>query len=979
MLSSCRWWVPDAVTANLHNEPTCSLHTERRSPLPSCSSTVLHVLTFAMAPPARLRQANTHRRDRTKDYDNRWGEGDYESSEDEDEEEEEEESAAEEPADESEQPRKRVRLEDGSASPVPTRAKSPSIPKPQRVEPQPGPSIDEVRLQSRYQYLEKREAERVELLRQQVADEEEEERSNPHLTKRELAEFQRNREILQLTEQRLAIKVDEDGFMLGDKKQSKEDLLKKRTKDNDFRTDNQLWEEEQAQRANATAGFSRDAQKVNVDDYEFVFDETQGLDFKGLDAATKRMMMMTDEQKRTKEMIDRLEAQAKSIEETRKSLPIFKFRQELLDAVREYQSLVLIGETGSGKTTQMAQYLLEEGMNNGLMIACTQPRRVAAMSVAARVAEERGGRLGQEVGYSIRFEDKTSEGKTKLKFMTDGLLLRELLADPLLTKYSIIILDEAHERTISTDILMGILKDAMLAREDLKIIISSATLDAKKFGNYFGAPIFFVEGRTFPVEVLHTSNPEADYLAAAVTTVFQIHTSQPLPGDILVFLTGQDDIELAEQNINETAKKLGNRIPELIVAPIYAALPTELQAKIFDDTPPKARKVIIATNIAETSITVPGVKYVIDSGLAKENLYNPASGVESLQVVPISRASAEQRSGRAGRVGPGTCLRLYTKYSYYNELESANTPDILRSNLTQTVLLMMSLNIPNIIDFDWLDSPSPDSLMKSLETLYQLGAISSDGRISKLGRQIVEFPTAVELAAALVASKKYECTQEVVKIVAMLGESANLFYRPKDQKVHADSARARFTSHEGGDHLTLLNVYNGWVDADHMKNWASENFVQYRSLQRARLVKEQLEQLCERLDIPLTSAGASNHVPILKSLLSGYFANTGVLTRDGQHYRTLKSKLTVRVHPSSVLSVDGAKPRVVMFHEVVQTSADWMRQCAPVESAWIGEVAPHFYKSGDVGSQVAAKERKMPKGVGMASGANGASRGVRAA
>jgi pre-mRNA-splicing factor ATP-dependent RNA helicase DHX16 len=528
---------------------------------------------------------------------------------------------------------------------------------------------------------------------------------------------------------------------------------------------------------------------------------------------------------------------------------------------------------------------------------------------------------------------------------------------------------------------MGILKDAMLAREDLKVIISSATLDAKKFSDYFDAPIFYVEGRTFPVEVLHCSTPEADYLAAATTTVFQIHTSQPLPGDILVFLTGQEDIDLAEQNITETARKLGNRIPELVVAPIYAALPTELQAKIFEPTPPGARKVIIATNIAETSITVPGVRYVIDSGLAKENVYNPTTGVESLQVVPISRANAEQRAGRAGRVGPGTCLRLYTKYSYYNELESSITPDILRSNLTQTVLLMMSLNIPNIIDFDWLDSPSPDSLIKSLETLYQLGAISSAGVITKLGRQIVEFPTDVELAAALIASKKYECTQEVLTIVAMLGESANLFYRPKDQKVHADSARARFTSQEGGDHLTLLNVYEQWAYAEYSKHFAQENFVQYRSLQRARLVKEQLEQLCERVDIPLTSGGTTNHVPILKSILAGYFAHTAVLTRDGHHYRTLKSNLTVRIHPSSVLAVDGMKPKVIMFHEVVQTSADWMRQCAPIESAWVGEVAPHFYKSGEVEKHVGNKERKMPKGKGMAAGSNGvraAPRGVKA-
>jgi pre-mRNA-splicing factor ATP-dependent RNA helicase DHX16 len=796
-------------------------------------------------------------------------------------------------------------------------------------------------------------------LRQQVADEEEEERTNPNLTASELRQFRQNREILRLAEARLNVDEYRDGFYMQEAGQSNEDVLNKRHKDREWVTDVQLWEEEQTARAKATSGLRGSDQRVSEADYEYVFDESQKLNFL---EDTSMKQLLTKQQRMFEEQLKAAEAKAASIEETRKSLPIYQYRDDLLNAIETYQCIIVIGETGSGKTTQMPQYILEKGINNDLMVACTQPRRVAAMSVAARVSEERGKRLGTEVGYSIRFEDKTSP-QTKLKFMTDGLLLRELLTDPLLSNYSTIILDEAHERTISTDILMGILKDTMLARPDLKIIISSATLEADKFAKYFrDAPIFYVKGRTYPVEVLHTSNPEADYLAAAVTTVFQIHTSQPLPGDILVFLTGQEDIELAEQNITETTRKLGNRIKELIVTPIYAALPTELQSRIFEPTPPNARKVIIATNIAETSITVPGVRYVIDSGLAKENRYNPTSGIESLQVVPISRASAEQRAGRAGRVGPGTCLRLYTKYSYYNELEASQTPDILRSNLTQTVLLMMSLNIPNIIDFDWLDSPSPNSLIKSIETLYQIGAVNSEGLISRLGRQIVEFPTQVELAAALIASAKQSCVTEVLTIVAMLGESANIFFRPKDQKVHADSARARFTSKEGGDHFTLLNVYNAWVDAEYSPMWCRDNFVQYRSLQRARLVREQLEQLCDRVDIPHdSSAGSTNTIPVLKALLAGYFAHTAVLSRDGMNYRSLKSNLTVRIHPSSVLAVDGMKPKVVMFHEVVQTSADWMRQVAPIESSWLSEVAPHFWKSGDVEKMAGGKDRKLPK------------------
>lgn len=938
-------------------------------------------------PPTKHRSDHIVRRKRGGDFEERWGD------QSEEEEEEHQQSEAE-PEPEPDAPRKRVKLQDGSASPAPvasldhgrsaTPSRSPSPyqrPKEKAASPKNTAALrepedtDSRRLKSRQDYLQKREAEKLILLRQQVEDEAEEERTNPHLTKEELREFAFHRETLRIAEARLAVDDHREGFHFHDYGQSKKDTLYQRQKEREHVTDVQLWEEEQTARAKATAGLRETTQRVSEHQYEFVFDEAQKLDFDG----EFKQRLLTKEQRVLEEKIDAAEAKAKSIEETRKSLPIYQFREHLLRAIETYQCLIVIGETGSGKTTQMPQYILESGLNKDLMIACTQPRRVAAMSVAARVAEERGSRLGTEVGYSIRFEEKTSP-KTKLKFMTDGLLLRELLTDPLLSNYSVIILDEAHERTISTDILMGILKDTMFARPELKIIISSATLEADKFSNYFGkAPIFYVKGRTFPVDILHAKDPEADYLAAAVTTVFQIHTSQPLPGDILVFLTGQDDIDLAEQNITETARKLGNRIPELIVAPIYAALPTELQAKIFEPTPPNARKVIIATNIAETSITVPGVRYVIDSGLAKENLYNPTTGIESLQVVPISRASAEQRAGRAGRVGPGTCCRLYTKYAYMSELDASQTPDILRSNLTQTVLLMMSLNIPSIIEFDWLDAPAPDSLIKSIETLYNIGAVNSTGAISRLGRQIVEFPTQVELAAALIASAKYGCVSEVLTIVAMLGESASIFFRPKDQKTHADAARTRFTSKEGGDHFTLLNVYNAWVENEYSNIWCRDNFVQYRSLQRARLVREQLELLCDRVDIPRDSIDhnisdqTSRHSVVLKAILAGYFANTAVLSRDGLNYRTTKSNLSVRIHPSSVLAVDGMKPKVVVYHEIVQTSADWMRQVAPIEGRWLMEVAPHFYKSGDVAKVLGEKDKRaVPKGKGLAPNMNGA-------
>ena len=319
------------------------------------------------------------------------------------------------------------------------------------------------------------------------------------------------------------------------------------------------------------------------------------------------------------------------------------------------QILVVIGETGSGKTTQMTQYMAEAGFTSRGIIGCTQPRRVAAMSVAKRVAEEFGCRLGQEVGYSIRFEDCTSP-ETVIKYMTDGMLLRECLVDTELTRYSMIMLDEAHERTIHTDVLFGLLKGLLKRRKDLKLICTSATLDAEKYSTYFlECPIFTIPGRTFPVEILYTKAPETDYLDAALITVMQIHLSEP-PGDVLLFLTGQEEIDTACQILYERMKSLGPNLPELIILPVYSALPSEMQTRIFEPAPPGARKVVVATNIAEASLTIDGIYYVVDPGFVKQKAYNAKVGMDSLVVVPISQASARQRARprRAHRPGKAT-------------------------------------------------------------------------------------------------------------------------------------------------------------------------------------------------------------------------------------------------------------------------------------------------------------------------------------
>lgn len=835
-------------------------------------------------------------------------------------------------------------------------------------------AMPDLRERSRQEYLKKREAERLALLRKQVVEETAELRSNPDLTRREKDEFAKNREVLRIAEERLRIDDHRDGYIMPEDyitekgkidRKKKEEALYKRYVDKDehgqerYVTEQEEWEREQSAKAKAQISQS---ERVDEGEYDYVFDDAQKINFvmdTRLDSDAKPL---TKEQRALQEQLKAAEAKASSIEGTRKSLPIYTFRDDLLKAIEEYQVLIIVGETGSGKTTQIPQYLHEAGYTkDGLKVGCTQPRRVAAMSVAARVAEEMGVKVGNEVGYSIRFEDATSD-KTILKYMTDGMLLREFLTEPDLGAYSALMIDEAHERTLHTDILFGLVKDIARFRPELKLLISSATMDAQKFAKYFDdAPIFNIPGRRYPVDIHYTPQPEANYLAAAVTTIFQIHITQPR-GDILVFLTGQEEIEAAELNLQETARKLGSKVPEMVICPIYANLPSELQSKIFEPTPPKARKVVLATNIAETSLTIDGIVYVIDPGFVKENVYNARTGMESLVVTPCSRASANQRSGRAGRVAPGKCFRLYTKFAFYNELDDSTMPEIQRTNLNSVVLLLKSLGINNLMEFDFMDAPPAETLIRALENLYALGALNDKGALTKLGRQMAEFPTDPMLARAILAADKHGCVEEVLSIIAMLGESASLFYRPKDKKMLADSARARFTVKEGGDHFSLLNIWNQWVDSDFSYVWARENFLQQRSLTRARDVRDQLAKLCDRVEVTITSVGAQDLVPVQKSLTAGFFPNAARLQKGGDSYRTVKNSMTTYLHPSSTLFQ--VNPKWIIFYELVLTSREYMRGNLPIQAEWLAEAAPHYHKKKDL--EALGTDRKMPKGQGAA-------------
>ncbi|KAI3403583.2 PRP22 [Candida oxycetoniae] len=646
----------------------------------------------------------------------------------------------------------------------------------------------------------------------------------------------------------------------------------------------------------------------------------------------------------------------KLIEQQRKSLPIYGMREELVEHIKNNQFLVIVGETGSGKTTQIVQYIYEEGLNkvNGefKMIGCTQPRRVAATSVAKRVAEEVNCNLGDLVGYSVRFDDCTSY-RTKIKYLTDGMLEREALSDLEMSKYAVIMLDEAHERTIATDVLFALLKQAALKNPNFKVLVTSATLDSEKFSRYFNnCPILKIPGRTFPVEILYTREPETDYLAAALDSVMQIHVSEPA-GDILVFLTGQEEIDTSCEILADRVRDLGSSASlKMIILPVYAALPSELQSEIFEPAPPGSRKVILATNIAETSITIDGIYYVIDPGYVKLNAYDPRKGMDTLKICPISQAQANQRSGRAGRTGPGKCFRLYTEKSYTEEMFPNTVPEIQRQNLSHTILMLKAMGIDDLFNFEFMDPPSTQAMLSSLEDLYMLEALDEDGELTQLGRQMADFPMEPALAKTLIKSVEYGCTEEILSIVSMLSVQT-IFFRPKRRRREADEKKARFYS-SLGDHLTLFNVYQRWCTSNYSKTWCQENFIQERSMKKAKDVRVQLRLILQKYNYTMNSCG-SDLTRVLKTLCCGYFKNTAKRYSTG--YETLTNREVVFLHPSS--SQFGKDPEYVLYDTLLLTKREYMHCVSVIEPQWLFECAPNYFKIGDP-SQPRRSEKIVP-------------------
>lgn len=639
------------------------------------------------------------------------------------------------------------------------------------------------------------------------------------------------------------------------------------------------------------------------------------------------------------------------------------------------QILVFVGETGSGKTTQIPQFVLFDDLpqSQAKMVACTQPRRVAAMSVAQRVADEMDVNLGEEVGYSIRFEDRTSP-KTIMKYMTDGMLLREAMNDHNLSRYSTIILDEAHERTLATDILMGLLKEVVQRRPDLKLVIMSATLDAQKFQRYFNdAPLLAVPGRTHPVEIFYTPEPERDYVEAALRTVLQIHATEP-EGDILLFLTGEEEIEDACRKISLEADEMAREADAgpLKVYPLYGTLPPHQQQRIFDPAPPPrtpggrpGRKCIISTNIAETSLTIDGIVYVVDPGFSKQKVYNPRIRVESLLVSPISKASAQQRAGRAGRTRPGKCFRLYTEKAFKSELIEQTYPEILRSNLSATVLELKKLGIEDLVHFDLMDPPAPETLMRALEELNYLACLDDEGELTALGRLASEFPLDPALAVMLISSPEFYCSNEILSLVALLSVP-QIFVRPANARKRADEMKDLF-AHPDGDQLTMLNVYHAFKSDEaqaNPKQWCHDHFLSYRALQQADNVRLQLRRIMERSEIELMSTPFEDkkyYENIRRALVSGFFMQVAKRDGTGKTYITVKDDQSVLLHPSTVLGHDS---EWVVYNEFVLTTKNYIRTVTSVKPEWLLDIAPNYYdlsafKKGDIKNALQRTVDKM--------------------
>ncbi|ODM21136.1 hypothetical protein SI65_04189 [Aspergillus cristatus] len=694
-----------------------------------------------------------------------------------------------------------------------------------------------------------------------------------------------------------------------------------------------------------------------------------------------------------------LREKARVLYETRKNLPIFPHSDEIRQHLRKNDVMLLVGETGSGKSTQIPQFLVNEqwcrptttsipqddgsrkDVSVGGCIAITQPRRVAAISLARRVAEEMGTPLGSsspasKVGYSVRFDTSTGPS-TRVKYLTEGMLLQEMLHDPWLTRYSAVVVDEVHERGVNVDLVLGFLRNLVSGKREgrggapLKVVVMSATADMESLLGFFQAGIqtgpgrlengseeksatpkeaeddiavCHIKGRQYPVKTIYAPEPVHDFVDAALKAIYQIHYKEPMPGDILVFLTGQETVEALEHLVNEYAIGMDPSLPKIQVLPLFAALPQAAQQRVFAPAPPRTRKVILATNIAETSVTVPGVRFVVDCGKAKVKQFRTRLGLDSLLVKPISKSAAIQRKGRAGREAPGQCYRLYTEKDYLN-LDETNTPEILRCDLSQAILNMKARGVDDVMGFPFLTRPPRESLEKALLQLLSIEALEESGQIGAIGKEIAKLPLTPTLGRVLLAAAGNGpgCLTDVIDIISCLSvENIFLNTTSEEKKEEAETARRDLYRREG-DHLTMLATVQTYAaENTDRKAWAERHLVSHRAMQSVMDVRKQLTAQCRQAKLlpPTEQQGDPtltrdpSPVLILKSFLTGFATNTARLVPDGS-YRTVVGNQTVAIHPSSVLF--SKKVEAIMYNEYVFTNRSYARGVSAVQMDWVGE------------------------------------------
>lgn len=662
-------------------------------------------------------------------------------------------------------------------------------------------------------------------------------------------------------------------------------------------------------------------------------------------------------------------------------LPISQKRHDIAAALRKHRVVVVVGETGSGKTTQLPKIALEvAGVAHGIL-GCTQPRRLAAVAVARRLAEETRSEVGGYVGYQVRFDDRTGPD-TKLKLMTDGILLAETQEDRDLRRYHTIILDEAHERSLNIDFLLGYMKLLLERRQDLRLIISSATLDAGSFSEFFdNAPVIHVSGRTYPVD-LHYMPPlnEQEELAVHVSRAVKWLEELDSRGDVLVFLPG-------EREIRETAEHLqGENHPHTVILPLFARLSLSEQQRIFHPES-RERRIVLATNVAETSLTIPGIVYVIDSGVARLSRYSPARQVQRLQIEEISQASARQRAGRCGRICDGVCIRLYSEADWERRAEFTD-PEIRRSALAGVILRMADLRLPPLAEFPLPDPPSPKLISEGYRTLREIGAIDKKKELTEIGRRLARLPIDPRLGRMLLEAREQRCLAEMLVIVSGMS-IMDPWERPADAADKADAAHARWR-HPESDFLALLDLWRdtlafrekGVWRKNRLRRWCGENFLNMPRILEWHNLCDDLSRLLMQLQgwkilpLPSNAENQAEASAVHRAILAGAPLQFGEWDKEERIYRGAGGR-SFGIFPGSGLFRRPKHAEWIMGAELVETTRLWMRRCAVMDPLWVEQTAPqlcshHAYdaKWNRASGTVQAKERVVCGGLTLVSGRN---------